>query len=112
MCIVLKREEAGLPELSEDSPEYKAANQVAHPLEPPLDRKYICKCGKPAVKTFCRGGRLENRGKWFFRCEKYKDGGCYFWEWIETLPEKCLRSHIVQRKRPHVVQYQDHYLYD
>jgi hypothetical protein len=113
MCIVLRRKELGLPELPRDRPEYKAADKLSHPLEPPPNRKWDCHCGKRAAKILCKGGRLENRGKWFFRCEKQGRGGCDYWEWIETGPEKCLRSHIVAW--PRVIRKQNadqaHYMY-
>jgi hypothetical protein len=115
MCIILRREELGLPELPRDGPEYPAADNLSHPLEPPPGRKWNCYCGKPASKILCEHGRLENRGKWFFRCEDRDRGGCDYWEWIESEPEKCLRSHIVAKKWPFVIRKQKadqrHYMY-
>ena len=75
-------------------------NEPSQPLEPSPDKTYICTCGQPATKFLCRNGRPENVGKYYFTCARRNEGGCRYWEWIETANDRLKRDDYRTHIRP------------
>jgi hypothetical protein len=66
----------------------------SHP--PPPQGTYTCDCGTPALQFFCRQGRPENVGKYYYKCGEVPEK-CKYWKWIES--EADAQERVSSRKR-------------
>lgn len=65
-----------------------------------IQDNYICHCGQPAMRLFCRNGRPENINKYYYVCA-FEEKNCTFWEWIESPEDRNKRENLQKRPSPY-----------